>query len=213
MIVQPRELSRSLIIQFITEQFLTVNKHSLRKLLILLAFVGFFISGCQYQFGHGELSNKYQSISVPYVIGDKEGDLTAEIIKRIEKSGAFRYTSSGGDLILYVKVKDYSNEDVGYRYDRKKHGKLKKAIIPAETRLNIFAEVSLKDAATGEILRGPSTLTASIDFDHDFYFTRHEINVFSLGQLNDIDAAEDAVIKPLNRNLAERIVAYVTNSW
>jgi len=180
---------------------------------VLAALLLFTFSSCQYQFGHGELSRQYSTISVPYIEGDKEGDLTAEVIKRIGTSGSFRYESSGGDLILFVKVIDYKNEDIGYRYDRKKHGQLKKVLIPTETRLNAQAEVMIKDACTGQIIRGPSVITAGIDFDHDFYFSRHEINVFSLGQLNDIDAAQDAVMQPLNRNLAAKIVDYVTNSW
>jgi len=152
-------------------------------------------------------------VSIPYIEGDREGDLTAEVIKQIEKSGSFHYVSSGGDLILDVKIKDYSNQDIGYRYDRKKHGQIKKVIIPTEARLNAFAEVILKDASTGQVVLGPSVVTASIDFDHDFYFSRHEINVFSLGQLNDIDAAQDAVMRPLNRKMAEKIVDHIANSW
>jgi hypothetical protein len=181
--------------------------------LIFLFLMGLFLSSCHYQFGHGELSQQYSTISVPYIEGDREGDFTAEVIKRIGTSGSFRYETTGGDLILSIKILDYENEDVGYRYDRKKHGEIKKVIIPTETRLKVTAEVIVKDACTGQIIRGPAVISTSMDFDHDFYFSRNEVNVFSLGQLNDIDAAQDAVMRPLYQSLAEKIVDYVTNSW
>lgn len=181
--------------------------------LFLALVTGLLLSGCQYRFGHGELSEQYETISVPFIEGDREGDLTAELIKRLGTSGSFCYETSGGDLILLVKILDYENEDVGFRYDRKKRGGLKKVVIPTETRLKATAEVTLTDASTGQVIRGPAVINASIDFDHDFYFSRHEENVFSLGQLNDIDAAEDAVMGPLYKILAEKIVDYVVNSW
>ena len=65
---------------------------------------------------------------------------------------------------------------------------------------------------TGAVLGGPTTINAVADFDNSFYSSRNELNKFSLGQLNDIDAARDAVMQPLNRELAERIVDYIINS-
>jgi DNA-binding cell septation regulator SpoVG len=100
-----------------------------------------------------------------------------------------------------------------FRYDRKKTGELRKSIIPTETRVTVVAEVLLVEGGTGQIIRGPTRITASAEFDHTYYATRNEINIFSLGQLNDFDAARDAVMHPLNRNLAEKIVDYVINSW
>ena len=171
------------------------------------------LSSCHYHFGHGELSERYSTLSVPYIEGDRDGDLTTEVIKQITTSGSFSYLSTGADLLLTVKIDDYDSQNIGYRYDRKKEGKIKKDLIPTETRVKVLAVVTLKDAATGQIVRGPTTLIADNDFDHDFYFSRHAENVYSLGQLNDIDAAEDAVMRPLNKKLAEKIVDYVTNSW
>lgn len=174
---------------------------------------GFTLTGCHYQFGHGDFSERYATISIPYAEGDIKGDLTAEVIKKISLSGSFQFVSCGGDLILNIKVLDLSEENIDYRYDRKKSGKLKHSIIPTETRATIIAEVSLIEASTGKILRGPSKITASTEFDHTYYTTRDQINVFSLGQLSDIDAARDAARIPLNRNLAEKIADFVINSW
>jgi hypothetical protein len=168
---------------------------------------------CQYQFGRGELSQRYSTISIPYIEGDQEGDLTTEVIKKLSSSGVFRYVNTGGDLLLKIKLIELRDENIGFRYDRKRRGKRKHAIIPTETRFTALVEVLLIESGTGETIRGPTRITASTDFDHTYYYTRHEINVFSLGQLSDIDEARDAAQQPLNRYLAERIVDYIMNSW
>jgi outer membrane biogenesis lipoprotein LolB len=69
-----------------------------RGLFLFLASL--LLTGCHYQFGRGELSQRYGTISVPYVKGDQKGELTNDIIKRLGTSGAFRYVSNGGDLII-----------------------------------------------------------------------------------------------------------------
>jgi Lipopolysaccharide-assembly len=176
-------------------------------------FTGWCLIGCQYHFGRGELSQSYATISVPYAEGDQKGELTADVIKQLSTSGAFRYVCSGADLLLKIKIIEFREENIDFRYDRKKTGKLKNYIIPTETRVSAIAEVSLIEGATGRAIRGPTRITASTDFDHTYYTTQDEVNIFSLGQLNDIDTARDAVMHPLNRHLAERIVDYVINSW
>lgn len=179
--------------------------------VLLLSF--FFLTSCQYQFGRGCLSERYATVSIPYAAGDIKGDLTTEVIRQLSSSGAFRYVNSGGDLTLNIKIVDLDEENIGFRYDRKKSGKLKHSIVPTETRVNAIAEVTLVEAGTGKIVKGPARVSASAEFDHTYYTTRDRINVFSLGQLSDIDAARDAASIPLNRALAERIVDFVVNSW
>jgi hypothetical protein len=179
----------------------------------LILFGWFCLVGCQYQFGHGELSQRYTTISVPYVEGDQKGELTTEIIRQLSTSGAFRYVNTGGDLILKVKFLELRDENIDFRYDRKKKGELKNSIIPTETRFTALVEVLIVESGTGEIIRGPTRVTASTEFDHTYYTTRDKINIFSLGQLSDIDVARDAAMHPLNRHLAERVVDYVMNSW
>ncbi|MDP1880868.1 MAG: LPS assembly lipoprotein LptE [Parachlamydiaceae bacterium] len=181
---------------------------------ICLIFFGWLaIVGCDYQFGHGELAKNYSTLSIPYVEGDLKGGLTAEVIKKISISGALRYVSTEGDLILNIKIVELDDENIGFRYDRGNTNHLKKYLIPTETRISALVEVTLTDSKTCQVIRGPTRITASVDFDHSFYSSRNEMNRFSLGQLNDIDAALDAVIIPLNRELADRIVNYIVYSW
>ena len=188
---------------------------SLLRVLVLWLFAPLLLTSCGYHQGQGGLSDSYRTISVPYVEEDRDGQLTAAIAKQIAVSGAFEYLHSGGDLILKVIIIDFSEENIGFRYDRNKEGQVSKYrdIIPTETRLTALAEVSVIDACSGTIVLGPARLSSSVDFDHDYYTSRDEINVRSLGQLNDIDAALDAVHRPLNEALAQKIVDYLADSW
>ena len=183
------------------------------KWTFLILLMGCLLTSCQYQFGRGELSQRYATLSIPYVKGDQKGELTANLIKQFSTSGAFRCISQGGDLILKIELLEFREENVEFRYDRKKTGELKKSLIPTETRVSAVAEVHLIEGGTGQTVRGPTHVTASVEFDHTYYATRDEINIFSLGQLNDFDAARDAIMHSLNRHLAEKIADYVINSW
>lgn len=162
-----------------------------------------------YHWGQGSIVSKYQTISVPYVEGDWDGSLTSAIIQQVSQSGILKYRKQGADLILQVKVIDYSDENIGFRYDRKKDGKLSSRIIPDETRIWVLVEVAIIDAGCGTTFLGPVQLYADVEFDHDYYDSRNGVNVFSLGQLTDIEAARDAAQRPLNRCLAQKIVDYI----
>lgn len=169
------------------------------------------LSSCYYHFGQSDLSERYRTISIPYIEGDDEGELTAELIHTIASEGGLRYLPAGGELVLKIKLIESYDENIGFRYDRHKDGTIKKGLIPTETRLNLTAEVFLLEASSDSILRGPTLIRASIDFDHDYYYDRNSVNVFSLGQLNDIDEAQEAAMRPLHRRLAEKIGDYVLN--
>lgn len=182
-------------------------------LYLLLVAILSFLTSCQYQFGQSELLRSYQTISILYAQGDQQGELTTEVIKQISSSGVLRYMNEGGDLTLKIKLVEWREENIDFRYDRKRSGRIKKSIIPTETRVNVEADISLIETRTGQIVRGPTRIKASAEFDHTYYSTHDKVNTFSLGQVNDIDAARDAVKKPLYRCLAERIVDYIANSW
>ncbi len=60
------------------------------------------LTSCQYQFGRGELTQQYSTISVPYVDGDLKGELTTHVIRKLSSSGVFRYVDCNGELILKI---------------------------------------------------------------------------------------------------------------
>lgn len=165
--------------------------------------------------GQGQSILDGKTIAIPYVEGDLDGCLTKAIIKEITSSADVQYRNNCADLLLNIVILDYCEENVGFRYDRTKHEKIKKYIIPVETRATLQVQVELFDngsCATTPLL-GPIILQASIVFDHDYYSSRHGVNIFSLGQLSDIDTAEEAARRPLNHAIAEKIADYLVNAW
>lgn len=178
-------------------------------------WIPFFLllTSCGYHFGQGSLPSKYQTITVPYISGDKTGEMTAALTKELSKSGAFIYHRDCADLFLNVTIVDYYEENIGYRHNIDKNDKRTHSIIPTETRMTALAEVVVVESCSGCIVLGPARITASVDFDHDYYFSPDGINAFSLGQLTDAEAARDAVMRPLSHALAEKVVDYVVHSW
>lgn len=173
-----------------------------------------FLTGCGcYQFGSGGLSERYQTISVPYAENDFDGSFTTEMIKQISTSGVFRYAQCSSDLILKIRLINAYEKNIGFRYYENKQNKLTRDIIPVETRLFETAEVSLFERSTGSFILKPVRISACTDFDHDYYSTKNRINDFSLGQLSDYDEALDAAEKPLHFNLAKKIVDYLSDVW
>lgn len=177
----------------------------------LAIFLPLICLGCGYQFGEGSLSSQYRTITVPYVDGDNTGELTAALVHEISRSGSFQYCKDSADLTLCVKIIDYIYENVAFRFDRDKKCKLTNSMIPTQTRLTALVEVSVIDSKQGCAALGPSRIYSSIDFDHDYYFSRDGINVDSLGQLTDYDSAYDAAQRPLHQAIAEKIVDFITH--
>ncbi len=177
--------------------------------LVLLSL----ISGCGYRFSSNCALDNYKTIHIPYVVGDKTGGLTGALIKEIGISSSFSIVNKNADLEMCVEIIDYCTENVGFRYDIDKKRERTHSLIPTETRIIITTQVKLIDNCTGCKVISPFRVSASIDFDHDYYNSRDGVNAFSLGQLTDYDAAYDASFTPLNRKLAEKIVNYISNYW
>jgi hypothetical protein len=171
------------------------------------------LTSCGYHAGQGELASRYRSITIPYIDGDEYGEFTAILAKEISLSGPLRYDRCNGDLTLYVSVFDYDYDNIGFRYDRKHDGEIEDSIIPTETRVEAIAEVSVIETASGCVLLGPVQIRAYLDFDHDYYYSRGEVNKFSLGQLTDYDAAVDGSFRPLYEVLAHKIADYLYDAW
>lgn len=182
----------------------------MKTVLLLLLFL---CSSCGWKMGESVIIQNYQTISVPFVEGDREGFLTQYVIQELAEMSPLSYVNQGGDLNLLIKLCTVDTENVGFRYDRKKDGELIDYIIPTETRLKAIAEVTLVDPCQNTPLLGPLRIEAWVDFDHDWYSTFGAVNIFSLGQLNDYDEAYDAALKPLYCRLARKIVDYVIFAW
>lgn len=184
------------------------------KGLLWLVAISFslLLNGCGYRGESESPILNYQAITVPFVDGDEDGSLTSAIVRAISTSCPIPYSQYSGDLILRAKILDIDEDNVGYRYDRKKSGEIRKRLVPCETRLTVQVEVSVENRCGQQVL--PKVIiTANEDFDHDYYSSRNEINIFSLGQLSEVDAARDTVISPVNALISKKIVDYLSDSW
>lgn len=148
------------------------------------------------------------TISVPYVEGDPDGQMTRALIYQIAASGRYVYRTDGGCFILRSRVIDEHNENIGFRYEKNKNCKVTREIVPVETRGWIAIEVELL-SSQGKLLRGPCRIQAATEYDHDYYTIRDQVNIFSLGQLTDVDSAEDASLTPLYQRIAEKITLWL----
>lgn len=178
------------------------------RFLSLLAI----LTGCGYKLNTVPGFNAAPTISIPYVQGDDDGQLTAALIHQVSISGEYVYRTTGGEYVLEARIIDDTYENIGFRYDRSKKGCLEDYIIPVEMRAGLLIEVQVIAFCSAEVVLGPNRLFADLDYDHDYYSIRDGINVSSLGQLTDIDSAEDAAKTPLYRKLAEKVVSWLIYS-
>ena len=182
---------------------------------MLAFFILLLVSSCGYQFQNND---DQLTLSIPYVKGDNEGQLTNELIRQFAYSGAYQYVKEDGNLTLKVVILGDTSEKIGFRYDRNEFtGKLETNLQPTEDRRTITAQVSLVNAATEEIVIGPYQVSSFSDYDYTdinsiqslSFFTpggkRQTILNFSLGQVDSIEGAQDDAVVPLYRNLAKKI--------
>jgi hypothetical protein len=181
--------------------------------LLTLLIICLTLSGCGYRWGADSEILHDRTLSVPFIEGDCEGELTAEVIRELIATGEVEYSHHCGELTLEVRLIDLREENIGFRYDREGAGQLTNTVIPSEARLTALAEVTVTKSVNGVIMIGPDLVTASIEYDHDYYSNQGGVNLFSLGQLNDIDLAKQAARRPLYRALGRAIAQHVIHSW
>ncbi|NGX26739.1 MAG: hypothetical protein K940chlam6_00664 [Chlamydiae bacterium] len=174
------------------------------------------LSACGYHFDGGDPI----TVSVPYVIGDFEGELTGALAIALSQAAAFRYTNGQGDWTLKAKILEATNDRIGYRYDRNPvSGKLRDNVMGIENRKTISVEISIVDSITGKQILGPQIVKAGADYDYvdsnslqDLSFidpatgARTTSIAFSLGQLDSVGSAGENAIYPIYDRLAQRIV-------
>lgn len=191
----------------------------MKKLFFLFAFLS--CSGCLYKCSNqSEIAHK--SISIPYVDGDSFGQLTQSLIYQISSSGLFEYKQKLSDYRLEVAIVSITNDKIGFKRDVKKDcadtEKKRKNLLPIESRENIAAQVSLRENLCGNIVWGPKTITADMDYDYseqdstkDLSYLgldgqRESILTFSVGQMETVSTAQDSALRPLYEKLAKNIV-------
>jgi hypothetical protein len=189
------------------------------KFLLLASLLAFSFSSCGY---HTAASDDKTTISVPYVEGDAEGQLTAELIRQLTNSDLYTFVKKDGDFCLKVSIVGDKSDVVGFQYDQttKQEGKkikIERNLMPLENRRTLTAQVTLTDSSSEEVIVGPVKITASTDYDYidvnsldtvsfiNEQGKREKTISFSLGQLDSIEGAQDAALTPVYRLLAQKI--------
>lgn len=184
----------------------------------------FILYSCGYHAGVGPAP--IDTVSIPFISGDEYGSLTTELIRQLSSSGGLLYRNDGGHYLLKVKILSVNNNVIGFRRDRERTDEsLKENLRPAEGRQTIVVEASLLESSTDNVLWGPKTVTTDVDYDYvdpdslqDLSFidstgARRTVLNFSLGQLEPIDSAQEAALKPLYRKIARKVVDLVIFEW
>lgn len=185
-----------------------MRRHALLIALLLC------LTGCVgYQVGYGDISCRYRTFCVPFVEGDEYGELTRSLVEEVSARTGLRYQSAGSELVLIVRVIEAREKNIGFRYDTDAVAVDTRNVIPAETRLELFVEVCLYDCACEQVVMGPKVVSGRLDYDHDHYSNSGGVNLFSLGQLNDIDIAQDMARRPAFREVAKNVADYIVNGW
>lgn len=194
----------------------------MRLALAFICSLLLLFSACGYHFEEEEFGQEFRrTLSVPYVEGDTQGQLTNELIRQIANSGRYEYVREGGSLTLHVEIVGDTSSKIGYRYDRRDQScqpcERIKNIQPVEARREITVEVSLYDEASMVELLKPTLVRGTSEYDFvgthsicDLSFINHgrrvTVESFSLGQLDSIEGAQDDGVIPLYRNLARQIL-------
>lgn len=189
-------------------------------LLLLLA-------GCGYRWQpEGFSLGPRPTISVPYVPGDADGSLTSEIVRAVAISGIGEVRQWGAQYELKVSIAGAEGETIGYRRDRQQiSGESQKNLVASERRKTMSLHVELQEAESGKIACGPFRIEAYADYDYvdgdsiqDLVFVgpngvSQVVLPFSLGQLESNEAAEEAAMRPLNIQIAKKIVDAIFAEW
>lgn len=179
-----------------------------RSFLAVLSFLS--VAGCS----NVRLAQCVQeaplTIAVPYVRGDKDGSFTSALVEAVHCQPGLS-VSEEGQYQLVVALLDDKEEKIGFRYQPRKLKAGKKDLILSETRAKALAEVTVRNRHTGETVAGPAYILGSSEYDHQDNTIDNDINALSLGQLSDVDTAQDVTHISLDRDLSRKIALWLQN--
>ena len=176
----------------------------------LLLLICMSLSGCSGWHFSDSIAHK-KTVQIPFAHGDATGEFTRKVISEVSKQPGFSVDDSG-QYLLVIRMLDSKNQKIGYRYDPIELEKDKKKIILNESRALSLVEVTLKDTFSNTTVLGPSYILGAIDYDHQENSIDMNTNDFSLGQLSDVETAQDVTYIPLYRDLAVKIGAWLQNA-
>ena len=155
-------------------------------------------------------SDRQMTVRIPYAQGDDSGELTSRVIEAVNNQPLFRVDESG-QYLLRIHLLDDKEEKIGFRYNPRELKKGSRKLILEESRAKALAEVCLIDRFTKKTVAGPAYILGNIDYDHQENSIDSDVNDLSLGQLSDVDAAQDVTYIPLYRDLSSKIALWLQN--
>jgi hypothetical protein len=167
-------------------------------------------ASCGWRLAHSVSSQQPMHIAIPYAKGDSTGEFSNRLIAAVSSQPGFVVDDSG-QYQLSVNLLDSREERIGYRYDPRRLHEGRKKIVPNENRGKQLVEVSIIDTHSQKVVRGPVYILGSAEYDHQENSIDNDINDFSLGQLSDINAAQDVTYIPLYRDLVLKIGRWLQN--
>lgn len=175
---------------------------------ILFISLLFFTSSCGYHFV--TKSSISSTLSIPYIEGDLDGELTNIVIQKITALGYSILSSENSDFIIQARIKSDRVDPIGFQFDP--NCKENKRVITNENRRTLLLEFSILSTKTKEKFLGPYFIKESIDYDFQDDYPCQDSTVnqqsylnFSLGQLDNREAAFSASANPLFHKTANRM--------
>ncbi|MBI5273248.1 MAG: hypothetical protein HY861_04625 [Chlamydiia bacterium] len=166
------------------------------------------------------------TIAIPYVSGDADGSLTGEVVRAVALSGIGEVCQGEAQYRFQARIVHAETQPIGYRRDRQEiRGESQKNLVAAEERRTVMVEVALYEGDSERIVSGPFRIEAYSEYDYVdgdsiqdlvFFNSRGKSEVvlpFSLGQLESIESAQEAAMRPLNVRLAKKMVDAVFAEW
>jgi len=179
------------------------------------------LSGCSYRWA----ADEGRTMSIPFVQGDEDGTLTAELIRSFDSAGPVR-VGSDGRYRLDVAIVREQVDSLGFRRDPQEiRGKIHKDLVQNEVRKTMTVEVALFENGKKDPILGPFLLSSYVDMDYvdgdslpDLQFqnakgVKTTVLPFSLGQLESQESAIEAAQRPLYKSLSQKIVDVISSQW
>jgi hypothetical protein len=183
-----------------------------------------FLAGCGYH--HYPTSAQYK-FDVPFIKGDKDGQLTASVIKSLSKSPFLQYDPSQPQILITANIDSAEAEQIGYQYRMKDNdSEVQDRLVPNEGRRSVIVTFQIKTPQDSE----PYKMVVEGNSDYDFVdpdsFKALAFNApngelvtvlaFSLGQLDSEEGAKLASFSPCYGQVAakfsERLSRYISQN-
>lgn len=183
-----------------------------------------FLAGCGYH--HYPISSQYR-FDIPFIKGDKDGQLTASVIEALSKSPFLRYDPAQPQIHITANIDSVEAEQIGYQYRMKDNdSEVQDRLVPNEGRRSIMVTFHVKMPESKEPYKIAVEGTSDYDFVDPDSFKALAFNApngelvtvlaFSLGQLDSEEGAKLASFAPCYGQIAakfsERLSRYISQS-